>query len=78
VRTNGELKYQALTMWANYLETGTPTLSAADLRQQAKSNEIKHLNPHQQATVEHLKQLALRELIGDKTPSGLPSDYFPP
>jgi hypothetical protein len=60
-----------IAMWANHIETGTLTLSANDLAQQNRHNEIKSLNALQITTVTPLRKLALQELRNDKTLSRL-------
>ena len=57
--SDGELRAQALNMWANHIETGNVILSARDA---AERNEpFNALNETQMETVLHLRRLARKE-----------------
>ncbi len=63
-----ELKYRALSMWANWIETGNVVLSAGDVAQIVPSErrqhraELKVLSPDQVQFVARLRALANEEL----------------
>jgi len=70
--TDEELKSRALSQWANYIETGTVTLSAQDVQQQNQSRPLKErkalpdLSEEQRQMVARLRQLSINELSGQQ------------
>ena len=42
--TDAQIKFQALNMWANHIETGTCTMSANDYRDCGHPENIKQLD----------------------------------
>lgn len=51
----------ALLMWANYIETGTVTHSANDLKNCGRSSDIKSIDVAQKTMVERLRSLASKQ-----------------
>jgi len=58
--SDSELKFRALNMWANFVETGDVILSAKDAIQQGKMPRALELN--QQKLVIRIRELAVKEL----------------
>jgi hypothetical protein len=56
------LIYRALTQWANYIETGDITISAADAHNMGRHSVPKSTTDEQKAFVLRLHQLALANL----------------
>ncbi|KKL59836.1 hypothetical protein LCGC14_2211340 [marine sediment metagenome] len=54
--TDKEMIAHALSMWANYIETGSVTMSAADATNQSKYKLIRGLNTDQQKFVIRLRE----------------------
>ena len=67
MQTDQELISNALDIWANYIETGTTTLSAQDLGSLPESTRKKlgaklcALSPEQHALVTRLRALAFKQ-----------------
>jgi hypothetical protein len=59
-KTNKEIFYQALNMWANYIETGDVCLSSRDAIQQERRKLIQSLDVDQQEFVVKLRRLSDR------------------
>lgn len=60
-QTDGDLRAQALNMWANYIETSNPILSARDATEQKLP--FKALDDSQKRLVLRLRKLAINELM---------------
>ncbi len=60
--TDGEIKFQALTMWANHIETGDVSMSPQDAVNRKLKDKIKPLTLQQQELVVRIKKLAQKEL----------------
>lgn len=58
--TDVEKICQALNMWANWIETGSPTTTINDAINIGKPKMIKKLNDEQRKFVSELRQLALK------------------
>lgn len=52
-----EIVPRAIGMWRNYIETGTVTMSAVDMKNCGKASEVKALRSEQAAFVERLNKL---------------------
>jgi hypothetical protein len=59
-----KLIYQALTMYANWLETLNPVLSANDMLNRGQGNKIQPTNPDKRELVNRLRILS-SEIIKD-------------
>ena len=67
--SDNQVKFRALNMWANYIETGDVTMSAADAinMKQSLNNmnpimKLKPLNLEQQKFVIRLREMAIKEI----------------
>ena len=57
-----QIKFYALNMWANYIETGDVTLSAKDAINCGLPNKIQPLELEQQKLIIRLRELANKEM----------------
>lgn len=60
--TDNEIISFAVNMWANHIETGDGTISAADAVNMNRKDKIKYLEPRQQKFVMRLRELAAKNL----------------
>lgn len=60
-----EMIYRALSMWANYVETGDVVMSAKDAERCKMMNKIKTLDTDQMRMLLEIKDLAGEVLSGE-------------
>ena len=61
---DNEIKFYALNMWANHIETGNVSMSAEDAHKRNEKVSLKYLDENQQKFVIRLRELARKELSG--------------
>lgn len=58
-----QLKSHALNVWANYVETSDPAMSAEMARNMGRGNEVNYLSESKKELVARMRQLANDEII---------------
>jgi len=59
-----EIKSNALILWANFIETGNPCMSANDAINCGEQKMIKSLDDYQRKFISRLRELSIKELNG--------------
>lgn len=67
-KTDAEKISRALLVWSNYIETGSVTLSSADMANQGKKSQV--ISPEQAVLVAELRELARKAQAGKVVVNG--------
>lgn len=60
--SDNRLKSHALNVWANYIETGDPAMSAVMAERSGHASQINDLSEDQKKIVARMRQLSIDEL----------------